>query len=87
MASELSANFGKGMESSQVHEDGCDALAAVLGARVELVMEEVMVRLILLAILVVQDLQPLPIHLRQVCDHADAPLYRLNHFILLHGHP
>ena len=33
---------------AQVHEDGGDALAAVLGARIDLVVEEVVVRIVLL---------------------------------------
>ena len=42
---------------AQVDENGGDALAAVLGARVDGVVEEVVMRLVLLAVLVVQDLQ------------------------------
>ena len=41
---------------AQVDEDGGDALTAVLGARIDGVVEEVVVRLVLLTVLVVQDL-------------------------------
>ena len=40
-------------------------------------------RLVLLAVLVVQDLQALPVHGGQMRDHADAPLNRCDYLILL----
>lgn len=75
------------VEDSQVHEDGGNSLAAILWQGVDLIMEEVVVGLVLLAIHVVQDLNALPIlhrnvgHLRiaphlslAVCQPQDTPI-------------
>ena len=67
----LCAGRGRG---SQVHEHSGGALAAVFEARINFVMEPVVVRLVFLAVLIVQDLHALAVLHRQKADEADAPL-------------
>ena len=67
----LCAGRGRG---SQVHEHSGGALAAVFEARINFVMEPVVVRLVLLAVSVVQHLHALAVFHRQEAHVADAPL-------------
>ena len=76
--------LGVGRGDLQVHEHSGNALASILWPGVELVMEEVVVRLVLLPIFIMQNLQPLSIHLWDVRHKGYAPLNRLDHLILLH---
>ena len=68
---------------AQVHEDGGHALPAHLGRLVDGIVEEVVVRLVLLAVHVVQDLQALAVQQRQLRDARDAPLDLRDHRVLL----
>ena len=68
---------------AQVHEDGGHALPAHLGRLVDGVVEEVVVRLVLLAVHVVQDLKALAVQQRQLRDARDAPLDLRDDRILL----
>ena len=64
---------GRG-RNSQVHEHGGGALAAILGARIHFVVEPVVVRLVFLAVFVVQNLHALAVLHGQETDEANAPL-------------
>lgn len=69
--------FAPLFHGGQVHEHSGDALAACFRARVDGVVEVVPVRLVLFAVVVVQDLQPLLVlhwdH-RHLCAHIMPPV-------------
>ena len=74
----LAALLGRG----QVHEHRGHALPAALGARVVLVVKVVGVRLVLLAVHVLQDLQRLAVFLRDHGHQGEALLDARHHLVL-----
>ncbi len=70
-------------QGAQVHEHGRHALAAQLGRLVNRIEEVVVVRLILLAVDVVQDLDALAVQLGQLRHTRDAPLDVRDNGVLL----
>ena len=68
---------------AQVHEDGGHALPAHLRRLVDGVVEEVVVRLILLPVHIMQDLQALAVQQRQLRDARYAVFYLRDDRVLL----